>query len=109
MFISVVTLQELQIGVLLTELRDPREYKVFRSWLASHFLPAFVGRVLSVDAAVSLRSAQLHVPDPKPFRDGLIVSTALVHSITVVTRNTQDFELTGVKLINPWLASRSNK
>ena len=109
LFISVVTLQELQIGVLLTEFCDPLKGKVFRSWLASHVLPAFVGRVLSVDAAVSLRSAQLHVPDPKPFRDGLIVSTALVHSITVVTRNTQDSELTGVKLINPWLASRSNK
>ena len=109
LFISVITLQELEIGVLLAELRDPPQGKVFRSWLGSHVLPAFVGRVLSVDAAVSLRSAQLHVPDAKPFRDGLIAATALVHGMTVVTRNTQDFELTGVKLINPWIASRSSQ
>ena len=105
LFISVITLQELEIGVLLAELRDPPEGKVFRSRLVSHVLPAFENRVLPVDVAVSLRSAQLHVPDPKPFRDGLIAATALVHNMTVVMRNTTDFELTGVQLINPWLAS----
>ena len=68
-------------------------------------LPAFKGRVLSVDAAVSLRGAQLHVPAPKPFRDGLMVATARVHSMTVITRNIQDFKLTGAKLLNPWIAT----
>ena len=68
-------------------------------------LPALKGHVLSVDAAVSLRGAQLHVPDPKPFRDGLIVATARVDSMTVITRNIQDFELTGAKLLNPWIAA----
>ena len=68
-------------------------------------LPAFKGRVLSVDAAVSLRGAQLHVPAPKSFRDGLIVATARMHSMTVITRNIQDFELTGAKLLNPWIAA----
>ena len=72
-------------------------------------LPALKGHVLSVDAAVSLRSAQLHVPDPKPFRDGLIVATALVHSMTVITRNIQDFELTGAKLLNPWIAASNGQ
>ncbi len=108
LFISVITLQELEIGVLLAELRDPPQGKVFRTWLAGNVLPAFDGRVLPVDAAVSLRSAQLHVPDPKAFRDGLIAATALVHRMIVVTRNTQDFKLTGVKLINPWLASNND-
>ena len=105
LFISVITLQELEIGVLLAELRDPSQGEVFRTWLVSHVLPAFENRVLPVDVAVSRCSAQLHVPDPKPFRDGLIAATALVHGMTVVTRNTIDFELTGVQLINPWLAS----
>ena len=48
------------------------------------------------------RSAALPVPDPRPFRDGLIAATALVHSLVVVTRNLADFEATGVALLNPW-------
>jgi predicted nucleic acid-binding protein len=51
---------------------------------------------------VAQRSAALHVPDPRPFRDGLIAATALVHSLVVVTRNLADFEATGVALLNPW-------
>ncbi|HEV7668322.1 MAG TPA: hypothetical protein VGS22_07340 [Thermoanaerobaculia bacterium] len=46
--------------------------------------------------------ARLHVPNPRPFRDGLIAATALVHDMTVVTRNVGDFEATGVPLLNPW-------
>ena len=109
LFISVITLQELEIGILLAELRDPPQGSVFRTWLASHVLPAFEGRVLPVDTAVSLRSARLHVPNPKPFRDGLIAATALVHGMTVVTRNTADFELTGAQLLNPWIASSNSQ
>jgi predicted nucleic acid-binding protein len=55
-----------------------------------------------VDAAVAPRSAALLVPDPKPFRDGLIAATALGHSLVVVTRNLGDFAATGVPLLNPW-------
>jgi predicted nucleic acid-binding protein len=65
-------------------------------------LPSFAGRILEVDAAVARRSAAPHVPDPKPFRDGLIVATALVHSLVVVTPNLADFAATGVPLLNPW-------
>lgn len=102
LYVSVITLEELEIGVLLAELRDPPQGSVFRAWFSGYVLPAFEGRVLSVDVAVSLRSAQLHAPNPKPFRDGLIAATALVHSMTVVTRNTADFELTGAQILNPW-------
>lgn len=55
-----------------------------------------------IDAAVALCSARLHVPDPRPVRDGLIAATALVHGMTVVTRNVTDFEPTGVSILNPW-------
>ena len=104
LFLSAITIQELEIGILLAERRDPAQGAVFRAWLNSHVLPAFSGRVLAVDTAVAQRSARLHVPDPRPVRDGLIAGTALVHGMTVVTRNVADFEPTGVPVLNPWEA-----
>jgi hypothetical protein len=104
LYLSVITVQELEIGVLLAERRDPAQGVIFRAWLNSHVLPAFAGRILTVDTAVALRSAQLHVPDPHPVRDSLIAATALVHGMTVVTRNVVDFEPTGVQTLNPWIA-----
>ncbi|PIX97558.1 MAG: VapC toxin family PIN domain ribonuclease [Hydrogenophilales bacterium CG_4_9_14_3_um_filter_63_34] len=103
LYLSVITIQELEIGILLAEHRDPAKGAVFRAWLNDHVLPAFAGRILSVDIAVALRSARLHVPDPRPVRDGLIAATALVHGMTVVTRNVADFEPTGVATLNPWI------
>ena len=102
LYLSVITLQELEIGVLLAERRDPAQGSMLRSWLDHHVLPAFDGRILAVDTAVVIRSAKLHVPDPRPFRDGLIAATALVHGMTLVTRNVDDFAATGVALLNPW-------
>ena len=104
LYLSAITVQELEIGVLLAERRDPPQGAVFRAWLDSHVLPAFAGRILPVDAAVAQRSAKLHVPDPRPVRDCLIAATALVHGMTVVTRNVADFESSGVVLLNPWEA-----
>lgn len=104
LYLSAISLQELEIGVLLIERRDPLQGAVFRAWLDSHVLPAFTGRILAVDTAVALRSARLHVPDLRPVRDGLIAATALVHGMVVVTRNVTDFELTGVPTLNPWIA-----
>jgi predicted nucleic acid-binding protein len=102
LYISVITIQELEIGVLLAERRDPSQGAVFRLWLNGNVIPAFNGRILNVDTAVAQRSARLHVPDPRPVRDGLIAATALVHGMTVVTRNVADFESTGVPTLNPW-------
>jgi toxin FitB len=102
LYISVITLQELEIGVLLAERREAKQGAMLCAWLSDHVLPAFEGRILTVDAAVAQRSARLHVPDPRPVRDGLIAATALVHSMTVVTRNVIDFEPTGVVTLNPW-------
>lgn len=102
LYVSAITIQELEIGVLLAERRDPSQGAVFRLWLNGHVIPAFNGRILDVDTAVAQRSAKLHVPDPRPVRDGLIAATALVHGMTVVTRNVVDFEPTGVKTLNPW-------
>lgn len=105
LYLSAIVLQELEIGVLLAERRDPQQGAVLRAWLDQHVLPAFAGRVLVVDAAVARRSARLHVPDPCPLRDGLIAATALLHGMTVVTRNVADFAPTGVPALDPWAAS----
>jgi predicted nucleic acid-binding protein len=102
LYLSAITVQELEIGVLLAERRDPAQGAVFRAWLDSHVLPAFAGRILPIDTAVAQRSAMLHVPDPRPARDCLIAATALVHGMTVVTRNIVDFRASGVMLLNPW-------
>jgi toxin FitB len=102
LYISVITVQELEIGVLLAERRDPVQGAVLRAWLVERALPAFNQRILDVDKTVAQRSAQLHVPNPRPVRDGLIAATALVHNMTVVTRNVADFAPMGVVLINPW-------
>lgn len=102
LFISAITLLELETGVLQVERRDAAQGAILRSWLSRHVLPAFHDRILPVDVAVAQRCARLHVPDPRAERDALIAATALVHGMTVVTRNTGDFQPTGVSLLNPW-------
>lgn len=104
LYLSAITVQELEMGVLLIERRDPPQGAIFRTWFESHVLPAFAGRILPVDTAVARRSAALHVPDPRPVIDSLIAATALVHGMTVVTRNVADFESSGVSFLNPWEA-----
>jgi len=102
LYLSAITIQELEIGVLLVERRDSIQGAMLRSWLNSHVLPAFANRILAIDTVVARRSAQLHVPNPQPIRDGLIAATALVHGMTVITRNVDDFKSTGVQILNPW-------
>ena len=103
LYVSAITVLELELGVLLVERRDRLQAAVLRTWLHEHVLPAFSGRILPVDVAVALRSASLHVPDPQADRDCLIAATALVHGMTVVTRNVADFRGTGVELLDPWI------
>jgi toxin FitB len=102
LFISAITVLELEMGVLLVERRDHDQGAILREWLDKHVLPAFHDRILPIDLAVAQRCARLHVPDPRAERDALIAATALVHGMTVVTRNTSDFQPTGVPLVNPW-------
>lgn len=102
LFLSAIVIQELEIGTLLAERRDPPAGAILRAWLDDHVLPAFAERILPVDTTIARRSAALHVPDPRPVRDALIAATGLVHGMTVVTRNVADFAPTGVPLLNPW-------
>ena len=102
LYLSAITLFELQLEILLIERRDAAQGSRLRAWMTQQILPEFVDRTLPVDAAVALRCASLHVPNPKPERDALIAATAFAHGMTVVTRNTLDFEPMGVPLLNPW-------
>lgn len=101
-FISAITVLELELGVLMVERRDQAQGVVLRRWLDVQVLPAFTGRVLPVDEAVARCAARLQVPDRRAERDVLIAATASVHGMTVVTRNVGDFEPTGVEVLNPW-------
>ena len=105
--ISAITVLELEIGILQIERKDVRQGAVLRKWLDTLVLPEFSGRIFPVDTAVAQRCARLHVPDPRSERDALIAATALVHGMTIVTRNTVDFEATGVPLLNPWGNTRA--
>jgi predicted nucleic acid-binding protein len=106
LYVSAITILELETGILLKERRDPVQGALLRAWMENHVLPEFTGRVLPVDTEVARRCASLHVPDPRAERDALIAASALVHGMTVVTRNLADFEPMGVKPLNPWIDVR---
>jgi predicted nucleic acid-binding protein len=103
MFISAITVLELEIGVLQIERRDKKQGAVLRRWLNQNVLPAFSERVLPVDLAVAQRCASLHVPNPKSERDAMIAASAIESRMTIVTRNVSDFSQSGVKVFDPWI------
>lgn len=102
-FLSAISILELELGVLLSERRDPTQGRLLRRWLDDQVLPQFEGRILPVELEVARQCARLHVPDPRSSRDAMIAATAMVHAMTVVTRNVSDFAPTGVPVLNPWL------
>ena len=102
LYTSVIVMQEIEIGVMLVERRDASQGAVLRRWYETIVLPGFADRILPVDLAVARCGAELHVPDPRPARDALILATALVHRLTAVTRNVADFDDAGVEVLNPW-------
>ena len=104
LYVSAITIMELELGVLAIERKDAAQGAMLRSWLDQQVLPEFTNRILPVDTAVAQRCARLHVPDRRSERDALIAATALVYGMTVVTRNVADFVPTGVRTVNPWEA-----
>jgi predicted nucleic acid-binding protein len=102
LFLSSITVLEMELGILLMERRNPMQGAILRGWMEDHVLPAFAERVLAIDTTIARRCAQLNVPDPKSERDAFIAATALVHALTVVTRNVAYFAATGVVTLNPW-------
>lgn len=102
LFLSVISVLELETGVLRIERRDARQGEGLRHWLETQVLTAFAERILPVDVAVAQRCARLHVPNRMAEGDALIAATARVHALTLVTRNTDDFKRAGIELLDPW-------
>jgi predicted nucleic acid-binding protein len=102
LYISSITVLELEMGVLGIERKDAKQGAMLRNWFESSVLPVFVGRTLVFDTKVARQCAVLHVPDRRSERDAMIAATGITHGMTVVTRNTNDFIDTGVELLNPW-------
>jgi len=107
LYISAISILEIEIGILSISRRDAAQGAILRAWMEQRVLPAFDDRIIPVDTAIAQRCARLHVPDPQSDRDALIAATALVHGLAVVTRNTDDFAATGVELVNPWIPAET--
>jgi predicted nucleic acid-binding protein len=102
LFVSVISILEIEIGTLRVLRRDHSKGAMLRYWIDAHVLPSFGGRILPVDARVVKICAALHVPNPRPQYDALIAATALADGLRLVTRNEKDFNAMGVQVLNPF-------
>jgi len=102
LFISAITILEIERGILSLQRRDGSQGALLRKWMDDRVRPEFEGRILPIDDAVVTLCAHLHIPDRRNEADALIASTALVHNLTVVTRNVRDFDGTGAIVVDPW-------
>ena len=102
LYISSITVLELEMGVLSKERKDSKQGTMLRSWFESNVLPTFAERTLVLDTKAARQCAALHIPDRRSERDAMIAAIGIAHGMTVITRNTNDFVDTGVALLNPW-------
>lgn len=103
--LSVLTLGELRRGV--ERLPASKRKEKLRYWL-EHELPAWFGeRLLTIDAAVADTWGRLQATAERtlPAIDSLLAATAIHHHLRLVTRNTTDFDIDGLEVVNPWAAS----
>ena len=101
LFMSAITLLELELGIQALERRTPPQGGSLRVWLTA-VRAEFAGRILPFTENTAPLCAALHVPNPRPERDAMIAASALEHKFAVVTRNVADFVGTGVEVVNPW-------
>lgn len=100
-YLSVLVLGEVRQGIERLRPRDRAQALVLEDWLES-LEAVFADRILTVDRAVAQAWGRLSVSSPLPAVDGLLAATALVHGLTVVTRDTVPFERVGVPWLDPW-------
>jgi len=100
-YLSVVVIGELTCGVELMRRKDAPQALAYATWLAA-LISDFAGSILPVSASVAVAWGRLDARRSLPTSDGLVAATALVHDLTLVTRNARDFEGTGVRLLDPF-------
>ena len=105
LYLSVLVLGEILKGI--AKLADLAQRERLETWLEGELTPRFAGRVLGIDVATATRWGVLSGEaeargEPAPVIDALLAATALEHGLTLVTRNTQDYQALGVRLLNPW-------
>ena len=96
-----MTLGEIRKGIELLRGRDPKQAEMFAAWLAG-LRTRFADRIVQIDGRVAEEWGRLNAVATRGTLDGLIAATARIHALTVVTRNTGDFDGCGVPLLNPW-------
>jgi len=101
-YISVMTVAELEHGIMLKQRKDPQQGSALQDWLEQMVLTGFSKRILPFDLRASRFFAQMQVPDPKPVADSIIAATAMSHGLCVATRNANDFLRLGAHVVNPW-------
>ena len=101
-FISVLTVGEIRRGIARRRRRDEVAARRLDVWLEG-LRTSFASRILPVDERVADIWGRLNVPDPVPTVHGLIAATALVHDLTLVTRNVADVARTGVRVFDPFV------
>lgn len=100
LFVSALTLLELETAIARTERKDKAQSAALRDWLDNRVARAFEGRILPIDAAVVRRRASVPLTDG---RDALLAATALEHGMTLATRDQAAFtKVPRLKLFNPW-------
>jgi predicted nucleic acid-binding protein len=103
LYLSVLVVGQIRQGIERLARRDPGQAEVFESWL-DHLVDSYSDRIVPVTADVARMWGHVNVPDPVPVIDGLLAATAIVHDLTLVTRNGTDVASTGVRLLNPFTA-----
>lgn len=111
MYLSVITIGELQKGI--TKLLPSTRKATLQTWLTNDLFTRFQGHILAFDIEASLVWGELvgrlaQVGRPLAAVDSLIAALALYHRCTLVTRNQDDFDGTGVTVINPWKANTAS-
>jgi predicted nucleic acid-binding protein len=101
-YLSAITVSELATWVARVKHRDAVQGGILGDWFNTRVMGQFATRIVPVDAEVGICAGQLHVPDPRDYRDAFIAATAIVRGMTVVTRNTAHFAPMGARVINPF-------
>ncbi|MEQ1622297.1 MAG: type II toxin-antitoxin system VapC family toxin [Methylococcales bacterium] len=106
LFLSAIVIGEIQQGI--ASLAEGHKQRSLQAWLDEGLRARFEGRILAIDSEIALEWGELmgnarKIGKPAPVVDALIAATAIRHNLTLVTRNTKDFEVFPVRLLNPWV------